>query len=127
MDRHRSLRRRRQSRRQRHTRHGLRFTSINGPDQKTAGYHVIGTRYSVPDVAALFARALGHLVVDQTGIEGEFDFTVDIVPDDSRPSPMDQTLLLTALREQLGLTVKSQTQPVHIFVIDSAEKVVTGN
>ena len=105
----------------------MRFAAINGADQKTAGYHVIGTRYSVVDLAALFAKALGHVVIDKTGIEGEFDFTVDLVPDDSRPSPMDQTLLLSALREQLGLTVKAQTLPVNVYVIDSAEKAVTGN
>jgi uncharacterized protein (TIGR03435 family) len=107
--------------------HGMRFAPINGADQKNGGYHVIGTRYSVADLGTLFARQLGHVVVDKTGIEGEFDFTVDLVPDDNRPSPVDQTVLLTALREQLGLTVKAQTLPVNIFVIDSAEKVLAGN
>jgi uncharacterized protein (TIGR03435 family) len=107
--------------------HAMRFAPINGADQKPAGFHVIGTRYSVADLADVFSRALGHVVVDKTGIQGEFDFAVDLVPDDSRPSPMDQTLLLTALREQLGFTVKAQTLPVNVLVIDSAEKVVAGN
>lgn len=72
-------------------------------------------------------RCRSILPVDRTDIPGEFDFAVDLVADDNRPSPMDQTLLLTALREQLGLTVKGQALPVNVFVIDSAEKVVAGN
>ena len=43
------------------------------------------------------------------------------------PNPVDPMLLLTAMREQLGLTVKSQKVPVDILVIDGAEKVAAGN
>ena len=107
--------------------HAMRFAPINGPDQKQAGYHITGTRYTVADVAALFSRQIGRVIVDQTGLDGEFDFTVDLMPDDSRTSPVEETLLLTALREQLGFTVKAQTLPVNVFVIDSAEKVAAGN
>jgi uncharacterized protein (TIGR03435 family) len=50
-----------------------------------------------------------------------------LTPDESRPNPVDPTLLMTAMREQLGLTLKSQKTPVDILVIDSAEKVAGGN
>jgi uncharacterized protein (TIGR03435 family) len=52
---------------------------------------------------------------------------MDLIPDESRPSPLDPSLLITAMRDQLGLTVKTQQAPVDFLVIDSAEKVATGN
>ena len=63
----------------------------------------------------------------QTGLTGDFDFTVDLTPDESRPSPMDPSLLIAAMRDQLGLKVTSQKAPVDFLVIDSAEKVAGGN
>jgi len=50
-----------------------------------------------------------------------------MTPDETRPNPMDPSLMISALREQLGLTLKSQKTPVDILVIDSAEKVAAGN
>jgi uncharacterized protein (TIGR03435 family) len=75
----------------------------------------------------LFGRQLGRVVVDKTGLEGDFDFTVDLAPDESHSTPIDPSLLLGALREQLGLTVKSEKASVDFVAIDGAEKVVAGN
>ena len=58
---------------------------------------------------------------------GDFDFTLDLTPDESRPNPLDPSLILSAMREQLGFTVKSQKAPVDLLVIDSVEKVAAGN
>jgi len=107
--------------------HALRFAAQTGSDQKVATYHVVGTRFSIAQLSDVFARQLGQVVVDQTGLEGDFDFTIDLTPDDSRPNPMDPTILITGMREQLGLTLKSQKVPVDILVIDGAEKVAAGN
>ena len=98
-----------------------------GPDQKIATYHIIATRYSLAQLSDTFARQLGSVIVNNTGLDGEFDFTFDLTPDESRPNPMDPTLLIAAMREQLGLTLKSQKTAVDILVIDSAEKVAAGN
>lgn len=105
----------------------LRFTTPTGPDQKVASYHVIATRFSLQQLADIFSRQLGTIVVNKTGLDGEFDFTLDLTPDENRPSPTDPTLLMTAMRENLGLTIKSQKTPVDVLVIDSAEKVAGGN
>ena len=107
--------------------HALRFAQQTGPDQKVAAFRIIGTRYSIADLADAFARQLGAVIVDKTGLKGEFDFTMDLAPDETRPNPVDATLLLSALKEQLGLTVKSEKTPVEIMVIDGAEKVAAGN
>jgi uncharacterized protein (TIGR03435 family) len=37
------------------------------------------------------------------------------------------SIIIAAMRDQLGLVVKSQKAPVDFLVIDSAEKVVAGN
>lgn len=54
-------------------------------------------------------------VVDQTGLRGEYDFTLSW---DETNGPV----LTTALQEQLGLKLEPQKVPVPQFVIDSAEK-----
>ena len=75
----------------------------------------------------IFARQMDSIVVNQTGLNGEYDFTLELTPDESRPNPVDPTLLMTAMREQLGLTLKSQKTPVDTLVVDSAERVAAGN
>jgi uncharacterized protein (TIGR03435 family) len=107
--------------------HALRMAPQMGTDQKIASYRVLATRYTLTQLADLFARQMGSVIVNQTGLNGEFDFTIDLTPDESRPNPVDPTLLLTAMREQLGLTVKSQKVPMDVLVIDSAQKVATEN
>ena len=107
--------------------YGLRFAPKMGPDNKVASYHVIGTRFTVAQLADTFGRQLGRAVIDKTGLEGEFDFTIDITPDESRPNPMDPATLMGAMREQLGLALTSQTIPVDVLVIDNAEKVKKGD
>ena len=102
--------------------HALRIAPQMGTDQKIATYHIVATRYSLAQLADTFARQLGSVIVNNTGLDGEFDFTLDLTPDDSRPNPLDQTLLIAAMREQLGLALKFQKTAVDILVIDNAEK-----
>ncbi|HYL37055.1 MAG TPA: TIGR03435 family protein [Bryobacteraceae bacterium] len=107
--------------------HALRIAPQMGADQKIATYHIVATRYSLAQLADTFARQLGSVIVNNTGLDGEFDFTLDLTPDDSRPNPLDATLLIAAMREQLGLTLKFQKTAVDVLVIDNAEKVAAGN
>ena len=75
---------------------------------------------------------LGSPVVNETNIEGHYDFKVQLEegnaelterPDDSsapiRPEPA--VSIFTALR-QLGLKLDSRKLPIEVFVIDSAER-----
>src|SRR5277367_1779877 len=103
--------------------HAIRIAPQMGPDQKIASFHVVATRFTLAQLNETFARQLGRVIVDQTGLDGEFDFTVDLAPDEDRPNPLDPGILLGAMRDQLGLMVKSQKGPVDFLVIDSVEKV----
>lgn len=107
--------------------HSIRIMPQTNEDRKFPSYHVVATRFSLAQLTDTFARQLGRVFVDETGLEGEFDFSMDLTPDDSRPSPLDPSLLISAMREQLGLTLKSQDALVDFFVIDGVERVAAGN
>jgi uncharacterized protein (TIGR03435 family) len=104
----------------------VRVDPQTGADQRVV-YRVICRRFSLAELGDLFGRQLGRVVVDRTGLAGDFDFALDLTPDESHSSPIDPDLLLVALREQVGLTVKSEKTAVDFLVIEGAERVVAGN
>ena len=69
-------------------------------------------------------------VLDQTGLSGTFDFTLECVrqPTGASPPGVDAQAdasaptFLEALKEQLGLKLESQTGPVDILVLDYVEE-----
>jgi uncharacterized protein (TIGR03435 family) len=105
----------------------LRMVPQTGPDQKAGSWHIVATRFSFAQLNQTFARQLGSVIVNRTGMDGDYDFTLDMTPDESRPNPLDPSLLITLMRDQLGLAVKSEKAPVEYFVIDRAEKAAAGN
>lgn len=72
-----------------------------------------------------------RIVVDKTGLKGDFDFTLKWTPDnpaadqagaDNGTKPdASAPSLFTALEEQLGLKLEPSKQPVDVIVIDSAQ------
>jgi uncharacterized protein (TIGR03435 family) len=74
---------------------------------------------------------LDRQVVNQTGLSGTFDFTLEYVPEsngmpqppsvDSQPDPSGPTFL-EALTEQLGLKLKPTKAPVDVLVFDHVER-----
>ena len=69
-------------------------------------------------------------VVDQTGLQGRFDFilelpagTISLVPKPPNPDdPPPEAILLKALREQLGLKVVRSRGEVRTLIIDHVER-----
>jgi uncharacterized protein (TIGR03435 family) len=75
-------------------------------------------------------------VVDQTGVAGKFDFTLEWRPDLSQAGPPAaggpapqlppeveaRPDLFTAIQEQLGLKLESTRAPVEAYVIDKVQK-----
>jgi bla regulator protein blaR1 len=91
----------------------------------------------------MFAEALSHqlglLVVNKTGLKGNYDFKLKWTPDegqgrmvalpgggppgDAAPPPdANGPSIFTALQEQLGLKLESQKGPVDAIVIDHVER-----
>ena len=79
------------------------------------------------------SAVLDRPVLDQTGLTGRFDFTLNWTPDDSQfggmaahipPStePNPPPALYTAIQEQIGLKLEATKAPADVLVIDHVEK-----
>jgi uncharacterized protein (TIGR03435 family) len=61
-------------------------------------------------------------VINRTGIEGNYGFTLKFAPAQSTSPDPDRPQLFTALEEQLGLKLESSRAPVDVLVVDSVQK-----
>jgi uncharacterized protein (TIGR03435 family) len=60
-------------------------------------------------------------VIDETGLSGPFDFTLDWVPEFNAPPDASGPNFREGLKDQLGLKLVQQQGPVDILVIDRVE------
>ncbi len=90
----------------------------------------IATAYSMADLANFLSDNTDAPVVDETGIKGRYDFTIDLSPYFSVDTPIRRdeagqilsAAFQTALQAQLGLRLESRKTPVEMLVIDHAER-----
>ena len=82
------------------------------------------------------ARLVNRVVIDRTGLTGNYDSTLEFTPDQSQlppggignlppgvpAPPVDGPSLFTALKEQLGLKLDSDHAPVRVLIIESIEQ-----
>jgi uncharacterized protein (TIGR03435 family) len=80
------------------------------------------------------STVLDRPVVNQTGLDGRFDFTLKWTPDETQfggqlsqlPASTDKADappdLFTAMQQQLGLKFEPAKIPVDVLVIDKVEK-----
>ncbi len=110
----------------------MMMTVKNGVNRLIAGKQTLET------LARVLENEVGTRVVDQTGIKGTYDFTLDFVRDSGRaidqfkglpPGPAaapdglgDAPGLATALQEQLGLRLEKARGPLDVIVVDQANK-----
>lgn len=78
------------------------------------------TKSTIARLADNLGHQLGRVVIDNTGLKGEFDYKMEWSPDQTGES--SGPTIFTALQEQLGLKLESAKGPVGMIVIDSAEK-----
>ena len=75
----------------------------------------------------LLSRRMDRPVIDQTGLQGNFDYTIDISglpgpqPDPAAPS------IFTTVQRDMGLKLDARKAPISILVVDQASKVPTAN
>jgi bla regulator protein BlaR1 len=75
------------------------------------------------DSPLLSAGTRGRTVVDQTGLNSKYDFTLKWGAESAAgQEPSDQPALFTAIHEQLGLKLIPTKGPVEVIVIDRVEK-----
>lgn len=93
-----------------------------GLDTNIAGHlgRMVGTNAPVFYLSTVLGNKLSRPVVDKTGLQGKYDWTLvwdpDPGPDSTEPS------IFTAVQEQLGLKLDAQKGPVQTLVIDSVER-----
>ena len=105
-----------------------------GPGQLT------GTNINIGLLADILSRQreLGRLVMDQTGLKGNYDWSLKWTPDQGDPmfegpdggqpsadAPAPDSSgpsIFTALEEQLGLKLESRKGPIETLVIDAIER-----
>ena len=94
---------------------------------------MMGGGFPLSQLAASLSGMVQRVVVDQTGLTGNFDLELTFTPDQmgqgtpppgAPPPAVDPNgpSIFTALQEQLGLKLDSQRGPVDVLVIDRAER-----
>ena len=110
---------------------GVMFSRTPSGDRTLTAKHA-----SVGQLARALSSVLGAIVVDQTGIDGNFDVSLQWTPDPSMPQvfksgepapapPPDAATgpsIFTALQEKLGLKLEARKVPTDVIVIDRAHR-----
>ena len=104
----------------------MRMGAVAGQDKKVMSYHVIAAGFSMQQLTETLGWQLGRVLVNETGLDGDFDFTMDFTPDPESGNPLDPGVVMTAIRD-LGFAMNSKTADVDYYVVDGAEKVEAGN
>jgi uncharacterized protein (TIGR03435 family) len=95
-----------------------------------------GRGSSMPALASALSTWVNRIVLDRTGLNGDFDLDLKWTPDQlpqgppptgAPPLQIDPNgpSIFTALQEQLGLKLEPQQGPVDVLVIDGAERPTT--
>lgn len=104
-----------------------RVQMFKGPDHTVL---LGGRNISIEHLAGYLPdfEDLGRPIVDQSGLQGAFDFSLNWSPEQNRDSLVEDgpdnaqgPPLVEALKEQLGLKLKSTRVPIQILVIDHVE------
>ncbi len=113
---------------------GLRITVLTGETR------IRGGGVPMASLAAMLSQQLGRTVLDQTGLKGNYNFTLNWTPDeyhaamykgadggnpgpDNAPPPESSgPSIFTAIQEQLGLKLVSTKGPAEVIVIDHIER-----
>lgn len=116
------------------------------------GRRVVASKQTIAGLINVLASELNSPIVDKTGLTGEFDYSLEFLPEGGGGLPglppppppppgaggaqvpgaspadnIEAPILLVAVQDQLGLKLEKKRGPLDILVIDHAEKVPTAN
>ena len=85
--------------------------------------------HTIPELTPLLSRMVEREVVDQTGLKGNYDISLQFPRDetplspDAPPARLDLApILFSTFPDRLGLKFESQKGPVEMIVVDAAER-----
>jgi uncharacterized protein (TIGR03435 family) len=123
---------------------GPKFQESEGTGETTMtpggrGHFVMDVqRASIAQAVDMMSGPLQRPVLDMTGLTGRYDFKFDLTPylgdlepgaGVTRPVGVSdvESILISALQDQLGLRLEARKAPIDMLVIDHAERVPTEN
>jgi uncharacterized protein (TIGR03435 family) len=86
------------------------------------GMKMEAQRMGMARFAQTLSRRSGRTVVDQTGLPGRYDFTLEWTPETAAVVENAGPSLFTAVREQLGLRLEAGREPVEVLVVEAVER-----
>ncbi len=102
-------------------------TGVNGVRAGGMSVHnrnLVATGVPLSRLADQLSAQLQRVVVDKTGLAGNYNFQLNWSPDDAGPPSPDVAAppdIFTALEEQLGLKLQPGKEEIDTFVIDHVE------
>ena len=100
----------------------LQASTAAGPGKFFANKRaVLASGATMAELAALLSDPLRSPVVDQTGLAGRYDFTLDYSGGD------DERSATIAAVQRIGLKLESRRMPTQVLVVDRAEKIPVEN
>jgi uncharacterized protein (TIGR03435 family) len=97
-------------------------------ERPTCGMRMLGGQMiaggmPISQLATSLSPSVQRIVLDRTGLTGNYDFDLTWTPDRPVDGPVDPNgpSIFTALQEQLGLKLESGRGPVDVLVIDRVE------
>lgn len=89
------------------------------------------SRVTLAQLSDLVSSPLQGVVVDQTGLKGRYDFSLDLSSYMSadRPMGIDDAInmMIQVINEQLGIKIEQKKLPAEVLIVDHAEKVPVEN
>jgi uncharacterized protein (TIGR03435 family) len=87
----------------------------------SAGQRIDG-KATMEFLAQQLSIGAGRLVLDRTGLTGNYEFTLEWTPDNAAPADDSPSIsIFTAVQEQLGLKLEPAKAPVEMLIIEHAE------
>jgi len=106
---------------------GMKMTEHTGADgpsttfRNQLGKLILSARgQSTTNLTLLLGQRLDRTVIDNTGLTGEYDLSLEWGADETADSSLPS--IFTALQEQLGLRLESTKGPVEVIVINHVER-----
>jgi uncharacterized protein (TIGR03435 family) len=100
----------------------------------SGGFEVIHLKAQQQPVSALAGALTSaeRLIVDKTGLAGKYDFTLVFTKEGASAPPDGQQIpvapnLFAAVQQQLGLQLVNKKIPLDVLIVDSFDKLPTGN
>jgi uncharacterized protein (TIGR03435 family) len=88
----------------------------------SAGYELIAQGVPIKTLVSILGQRIRTPVLDNTGLAGNYNFTLQFLPEGQAETDDAWPSVFTAVQEQLGLKLESTKTSVATLVIDSIEQ-----